>query len=270
MDHQATFPEITQVIQKARPLVFNFSYPIFDENYRTTLEEKILLVYYQREICCVPFSKFQLYLWQKLQRIMPYYNQLYYSETLKFNPLWDTDYNRTYNRKNDENRKQTENTTNEATTKASETDHTTSDRQVDQTSDTSNTTTQNSTAKTTTKTSDTPQGTIDNLESGKYMSSANIDDQDITNTTKDDGKATSNQTDTDTTDSNRDSNSTTNSTGTRTGTATANNIEDYIESVGGKRGGQSYASLLTEYREALLNIDDMIINDLNECFFMLY
>ena len=59
---------------------FNFkmdSYPIFDENYRNTLNQNILYHYYENEIGFETASLFRFYLNQKLNEIMPYYNELY-------------------------------------------------------------------------------------------------------------------------------------------------------------------------------------------------
>lgn len=53
------------------------SYPIFDENYRTTLNEKILNHYYENEIGFETASLFRFYLNNKLNEIMPKYNVLY-------------------------------------------------------------------------------------------------------------------------------------------------------------------------------------------------
>ena len=53
------------------------SYPIFDENYRNTLNQNILYHYYENEIGFETASLFRFYLNQKLNEIMPYYNELY-------------------------------------------------------------------------------------------------------------------------------------------------------------------------------------------------
>lgn len=53
------------------------SYPIFDENYRKTLNDNILHHYYENEIGFETASLFRFYLNQKLNEIMPYYNELY-------------------------------------------------------------------------------------------------------------------------------------------------------------------------------------------------
>jgi len=53
------------------------SYPIFDETYRNTLNQNILYHYYENEIGFETASLFRFYLNQKLNEIMPYYNELY-------------------------------------------------------------------------------------------------------------------------------------------------------------------------------------------------
>lgn len=53
------------------------NYPIFDENYRTTLNEKILNHYYENEIGFETAPLFRFYLNNKLNEIMPKYNVLY-------------------------------------------------------------------------------------------------------------------------------------------------------------------------------------------------
>lgn len=53
------------------------SYPIFDENYRDTLNHNILYHYYENEIGFETAPLFRLYLNQRLNEIMPKYNALY-------------------------------------------------------------------------------------------------------------------------------------------------------------------------------------------------
>ena len=52
-------------------------YPIFDENYRNVLNQKILYHYYENEIGFETAPLFRFYLKNKLNEIMPYYNELY-------------------------------------------------------------------------------------------------------------------------------------------------------------------------------------------------
>ena len=52
-------------------------YPIIDENYRETLNHNILYHYYEDEIGLETAPLFRLYLNQRLNEIMPKYNELY-------------------------------------------------------------------------------------------------------------------------------------------------------------------------------------------------
>ena len=53
------------------------NYPIFDENYRETLNNNILHHYYENEIGFETAPLFRFNLNQRLNEIMPYYNELY-------------------------------------------------------------------------------------------------------------------------------------------------------------------------------------------------
>ena len=52
-------------------------YPIFDEEYREILNNKILMHYYMDEIGFETAGLFKVYLNNKMNEIMPYYNELY-------------------------------------------------------------------------------------------------------------------------------------------------------------------------------------------------
>jgi len=62
--------------------IFDFDYPIFDENYRGVLEQKILDFYLFREIGFETAAQFKHFLKTRLNVIMPYYNQLYLTTNL--------------------------------------------------------------------------------------------------------------------------------------------------------------------------------------------
>ena len=53
------------------------TYPIWNETYRNTLNQKILNHYYENEIGFETASLFKFYLNTKMNEIMPYYNELY-------------------------------------------------------------------------------------------------------------------------------------------------------------------------------------------------
>lgn len=66
-------------------------YPIFDENYRPHLNQQITDAYWFREIGQETPALFRFMLRRKMNQIMPYYNQLYLSTKLDFDPLSNYD-----------------------------------------------------------------------------------------------------------------------------------------------------------------------------------
>lgn len=91
------FSDVDQIIKQTAPQIFDFAFPIFDEDYRLTLECKILRHYYTREISEETVGLWKLRLADKLNLIMPYYNKLYESELLNFNPFIDVDIKTAHN-----------------------------------------------------------------------------------------------------------------------------------------------------------------------------
>lgn len=249
---------VDKVISDSVDKIFNFNFPIFDENYRKVLESKILKHYYTREIGFETVGLWQLKLNTKLNEIMPYYNQLYKSELLEFNPFYDVDYTHTTKGSN--------NTKSDNTTKSDITDT----GKFDMVSGTG--TTENGTITGTTnrdtekwdKYSDTPQGAITNIENDTYLTNArkNSDTETITGTNTTTNGATTEHTESNTTER----------TGTSEtkGAGTINTTEDYIETIKGKQGVTSYTKLLKEFRETFLNIDMQVIDDLSELFLNLW
>lgn len=62
-------------------------YPIFQESYRASLNDKIIKHYYNREIGHETVDLFVFAMRRKMNEIMPYYNQLYKSAQIQFDPL---------------------------------------------------------------------------------------------------------------------------------------------------------------------------------------
>jgi hypothetical protein len=62
-------------------------YPIFDEAYRSTLNDKIIRRYYFREIGFETMGHFRMMLRRTMHEIMPYYNQMYESQSLVTDPM---------------------------------------------------------------------------------------------------------------------------------------------------------------------------------------
>lgn len=74
-------------LEKAGVQIFNDWWSTYIPEHRQTLERKIMHTYYFEEIGCETPDRFVHYLNTHLERIMPYYNQLYASELIKINPM---------------------------------------------------------------------------------------------------------------------------------------------------------------------------------------
>lgn len=284
------YTSVNKIIEKALPFVFDFTFPIFDESYRNVLETKILKHYYTREIGLESVGLWKLKLETKLNEIMPFYNQLYKSELLEFNPFYDVDLTRDHKLNKTENTKQSGTEEVDSTKSGSVTDETNTEENGNQnsTSDTNINNTTGSTSEETagnTKThydkySDTPQGSLQNVQNDTYLTNARM----INDTDSQTGKTTvtGNDESKGTTTSNTDTNNTvdttrnidTNDRENRNTTQSANrdltSLDDYLEHVKGKNGGASYSTLLSEYRQTFLNIDMQVINELDELFMLLW
>ena len=227
---------VDSILDKCWNKVFNFDFPIFDENYRQVLCRKILKHYYTREIAHETVGRWKLALNAKLNEIMPYYNQLYKSELLEFNPFYDVDLTRSREGSGTSNRTSNNRETNSGTSK-----------NVSSGSGTSNTDTLN-------RFSDTPQNSMDTQGIADSVPLTTVTKVNENNTT------TNKSTDT----------LTRNDSKTGNGTENINNTDKYIETVKGKQGTENYSSLLKKFRETFLNIDMMIIEDCSDCFFTLW
>ena len=194
------FAEIDDAIKQALPQIFNFDFPIFNENYRENLELKIIRHYYMREIAFETVALWKLYLSQTLNEIMPYYNVLYEQEIDKIFP--NTDFESTKTIESSENGSNNGNNTTES--------------------------------KNTEKFSDTPQGSLDRIESGRYLTNATITDNSSTQQSN-----SNHDIETNTTEKNSGRNS---------------NILDIAE----------------KYRQNLVNIDMRVIDELEPLFFGLW
>ena len=254
------FSKIDEILDKAVPKVFDFEWPVFDEEYRAPLEKKILRYFYTREIGCETYGLWKLMLQNKLCEIMPYYNQLYKSELLMagVNPLNDVDYTKTGNRTDDgSDTRSTEQEGTDNTVVSS-----TSKDVRDTVTDGKNKNVVAGNQQHIKKYSDTPQGSLSGVESGTYLTSAE-NNTDTDNTTTD---VTSNTTEkvTDQVDSSGTNSNTT--TGKTNSKGTAKNTAEYLERVTGKMGGSTYAKMLRELRESFLNIDALVLKDLGTLF----
>lgn len=207
-------------------------YPIFDESYREQLNNKIIQHYYFREIGFETEALFKNRLNQKMNEIMPYYNQMYESSKLKIDPLSTIDLEEVFSRKSK--------TTGEGTSSTSGTGNNTNNFNSTDTTDYGKIS----------KFSDIAQAqtTPNEILNDKYLTSATVDD----------GQDKNINTGTNT--------SQTESTTSGTSTDKRNLDEDTTLTRKGNNGTASESELLNMYRETFLNIDMMIIDDLDELF----
>ena len=84
------YSNIDDVLEESWNKIFDFNFPIFDENYRKPLCIKILKHYYTREIGEETVGLWKLRLNSRMNEIMPYYNKLYEAWAKEFNPLFDS------------------------------------------------------------------------------------------------------------------------------------------------------------------------------------
>lgn len=83
------YNSVDNIIENSYAKLFDFDFPIFDEEYRPELEKKIIRHFYTREIGQETVGLFKLKLQTKLCDIMDYYNQLYRSALIELDPLTD-------------------------------------------------------------------------------------------------------------------------------------------------------------------------------------
>lgn len=102
----------TTLVKSLRDMNYNLGmsdYPIFDENYRKPLNNKILDHYNFYEIGFETAGLFKFNLNTTLNEIMPYYNQLYKSALIEFDPLMMADLTEKYSHNSSGNNSGTSN-----------------------------------------------------------------------------------------------------------------------------------------------------------------
>ena len=216
------YSKIDEILTESAPIIFNFEYPIFDEAYRIPLEKKILRHFYTREICEETVGLWKLRLEDKMNVIMPYFNQLYESELIKFNPMWDTDIRTTHSGTED----------GEASNTHDYTQKTVSNKSGNETFD--------ETGKN--KENEIGIGSVNSEVSAK---------QNDTNKQKENGSSISNG----------EVNSTTNETGSETGNENNKNYDLYSDTPQGGLTGVDNENYLTNARKVTQENDNSRVNE---------
>jgi hypothetical protein len=246
--------ELGRLLDKTNFKLFDFPYQFDDATYKAQLEQNIIDFYYDYEIGMETPDMFKRKFKARWQRIIPFYNKLYNTTLLMYNPL--TNYS-------------IKDALEQLSTSSSTTDSNSSNN-IDSTTDSNSSNNVDSTTDTTgnshtvsdsdSKTSDYPQQPI---AGGDYLAGAGTTTTDAT--TDNTGNTTNN-----TTGSATDK-TTNNTTGTATGktTATGTNNTEYTKTIEGITG-TTYPELIQKHREALMRINDMVIEEMKKCFILVF
>lgn len=235
-------------------------YPIWDEEYRAVLNKKIVDHYYFREIGMETPGLFRFYLNRTMHEIMPYYNQLYKTTVLEYNPLHNVDYTEEHEIKRTHD--------NDV---ISDTEFKGNDTTTSESSSTSNGSSQDTThSEMTTNnkhlSADTPQVLIDvdTIDDATYASEIKFDRNngvtDQSGTSSQENSAHGNSEVTNVSDN------TTKNTRNDSGM----NTESFLRKLHGNYGVKTTQSLIKEERDLIINIDMQIIRDLESCFMNIF
>lgn len=207
-------------------------YPIYDENHRAELNEKIVRHYALREIGQETAQQFIFYLGVTMAEIMPYFNERYKTLDMKYNPLESVDMTT-----DSENGSESQSSGRTSSTQDSTSSSTSK-------SDNSSTTTSKSFD------SDVPQtGVVGDF--ARYASHANESQADSSGTASSSQDSASHATSHSATDYQHD----------------ASNFKGKNH-VSGR--SQSAMSLVQEYRNAIINVDMEIVRSLEPCFMQVW
>ena len=254
--------DVDEVLSKSWNKVVTSNFAIFDEAYREKLVSKVLKHYYLREIGAETAGVWMLWMNTKFEEIMPYYNQLYESAKLKFEPFYDVDYTRSSQRDatetehgSYENKGQTQ--SNGSSTDTGKTGNT-------RTGKTSGVESTSGTSKD--LYSDTPQGALTGVENETYLTNA----RKITESGSSQTDVDETVTDAGTSEVKGVNSQTVNSTLNNTNAKSSTKGDAFSEDVRGKMGGGSYSKMLIEYRDTFINIDMQVIDEFKDLFFGLW
>ena len=212
------------------------SYPIYKEEHRKELNEKIIEHFYFREIGFPTYDMFVFKLNSKLIEIMPYYNQLYWSETIEHNPLFNVDLTEEFSHEVKNESKGT------GTTNSNTTNNSSYSNNQNSTSSNNELSVRN----------DTPNEEIteDDIISNKYASETNYNKNSSSNNISNNGSQ----------------NFSSNDESQSSNKGESNTLETYTKKTKGSSAGLSFPHAIKQEREIFLNIDMMIIEELETLF----
>ena len=274
LDESVGFNNVNTVIENSRNKLFNFDFPIYDEAYRSVLETKIIKHYYTHEIGSETVGLFQLRLDAKMNEIMPYYNELYKSAMIEFNPLYDVDITETHEGSGEKTGRGTETKQDTENRTMNREDENEKNRTLNSTKTTDDDTNTSGTGANTNYNlySQTPQGGLSGVDNEEYLTDARkiTDASNYSESNNRDIDETESHTEAITDDTTIRETEGITKTGSKNTTDNVTTTDEYIRTIKGKRGGATYAKMIMEYRKTLLNIDMMIIKELANLFMLIW
>jgi len=242
-------------IEIGRERLFDFEYPIFNEDYRKTFETNFIRKFYMREIGFETegLFKFNLETWLLIH--MPYFNRMFESELIEYDPLINSKVDVVHNKINDKNQNDTRNLSGISSSTGSNTsnanqqsDSEVLDDQFNRSLDSNNPDSRLAI------TSEDGVGVIE------YASSIK-ENKDI-GTKNSSGLMVGTSDDASVSDANAESSDIL--------ASNINDVEDFIQSRVGKIGVQSYSKMVMEYRLALIRVEKTLFDEMNELFMLVY
>jgi hypothetical protein len=244
-----------ETIETGRTKLFDFDYPLFDQTYKKVFETHFIRKFYMREIGFETEGLFKFHLETWLLINMPYFNKMFESELMKFDPLTNTKLDVTQTKTKDHLKNDVRDSKQTSSTDGSNTN--TNSQSVDGTLVEDNFDRQldsNNPDSRLTITSSDGEGVIEYASSIKENNENN--------------KKTSNS---DTTGSSKDVTNVDSETNVNDQiNSKINETEDYIESRIGKIGDQTFSKMLGEYRQNLLRVENQIFDEMQELFMLVY
>jgi hypothetical protein len=218
-------------IEVGRTKLFDFDYPIFDPDYKNVFETHFIRHFYMREIGFETEGLFKFYLENWMIINMPYFNKVFESELIQFDPLTNT--------------------------KMDITDKKTVNKTQDQTGSSDG--------------SSTSSGSLADNDFARHLVSNNPDSRLQLTANNGEGvieyasEIEENTANNSKTSSSNDSNHV-----TQSANAVSNEIEDYVQSRIGKVGDQSFSKMLNEYRDSLVRVENSIFKEMQQLFMLVY
>lgn len=226
-------------IEIGRQKLFDFDYPIFDQDFKSQFETNFIRHFYMREIGFETEELFKFHLETWLNINMPYFNTLFESTMIEYDPLKNAEMDVEHLKKSDR-------------TQSSKTDGTSTGQSNEK--QTGEAVDDNFARQIESDNPDTRLRLTANDGQGVIEYAGNIQENKENNK-----RNTKGNTDTET-----------ESTTSLKSDAAQQDIEDYVQRRIGKVGVKSYPKMIQEYRDAIIRVEQMAFDEMNVLFMLVY